>query len=74
MLLRVCVDTVGVGQVYVGGVNGNVHVAPLSILMMRVLVPIRQSSSKALNCARVEPAGNDAVHGRCLCGYNNDSS
>ena len=24
----VCVDSVGVGQVYVGGVDGNVHVAP----------------------------------------------
>lgn len=50
-------------SVSVGDVDENVHVALLSGLMMRVLVGIsRQSFSKALNCARVEPAGNLAIH------------
>ena len=33
----VCVDPVGVGQVYGGGVDGNIHVA--LILSMEVAVP-----------------------------------
>jgi hypothetical protein len=32
----VCVDPAWVGQVYVGGVDGNVHVKPVSGVPMRV--------------------------------------
>jgi hypothetical protein len=59
----VCVDPVGVRQVYVGGVDVNVHVALLpgpSITMLDGI--LSQSITKANNCARVEPASNVAVH------------
>jgi hypothetical protein len=50
-------------SVYVGGVDVNVHVALLpgpSMIMLDGI--LSQSITKANNCARVEPAGNVAVH------------
>jgi hypothetical protein len=32
--VRVCIDSVGVGQVYVGGVDGNVHLKLVSSFMV----------------------------------------
>jgi hypothetical protein len=59
----VCVDPVGVGQVYVGGVDENVHVKPALVLPARILPGMfSQSRRKASNCGPVVPAGNDAVH------------
>jgi hypothetical protein len=61
----VCVDPVGVdiiGQVYVGGVDGNVHVKPVSILPVRVLSRIPSHSlANSSCCASLKPL-DDAVH------------
>ena len=58
----VCVDPVGVGQVYVGGVDGNVHV--MLVLSLRVIVPgIRaHSSMKVLPASEPALASIVAVH------------
>jgi hypothetical protein len=51
----VCVDPVGVGQVSVGGVDGNVHVKSPASLLARVLPGIlRHSLKKASNRGRGE--------------------
>ena len=58
----VCIDPVGVGQVYVGGVDGNVHVKPVSILPVRVLPRIPSHSlANSSCCASLKPL-DDAVH------------
>jgi hypothetical protein len=53
----VCVDPVGVGQVYAGGVDGNIHVTLVSSLVMNIVgggiaahssVKTRTASSPAL--------------------------
>ena len=58
----VCVDPVGVGQVYVGGVDGNVHVKPVSGVPVRAPCASSHPRSKRSTCRSVAPAGNDAVH------------
>jgi hypothetical protein len=60
----VCIDPVGVGQVYAGGVDGNVHVrTPVSISTVTIPLGIlKHARSKASICSAVEPAGNVAVH------------
>jgi hypothetical protein len=56
----VCVDPVGVGQVYVSGVDGNVHVKRPSSLTERVLSRIlSHSRAKATGSP---PPGNVAIH------------
>src|SRR5207248_1909687 len=58
----VCVDPDGGGQVYVGGVDGNVHVKPVSILPVRVLPRIPSHSlANSSCCASLKPL-DDAVH------------
>jgi hypothetical protein len=53
----VCVDPVGVGQIYAGGVDGNIHVTLVSSLVMNIVgggiaahssVKTRTASSPAL--------------------------
>ena len=59
----VCVDPVGVGQVYVGGVDGNVHVELPSELSVKVLPRISpHARSKKRECPSSAPGGKNAVH------------
>jgi hypothetical protein len=57
----VCVDPIGGGQVYAGGVDGNVHVKPVSGVPVRVPRISSHPRSKRSTSAAVEPEGNVAV-------------
>ena len=60
----VCVDPVGVGQVYVGGVDGNVHVSRCSNNTTVKVLPgiLSHSLSKVATASLPALKGIDAVH------------